>query len=159
MIASALRSMVAYPLTRLQMMRVGRGFTVHSPFGYYFIRFVLRERCQFYCFRREVTSRADRRLFRVMNYFNPQTIAMTGSCDSAAAIARRVCPRATLTERPDGADFVYVGPGGEIPAEFKVLYIEKCECKPERAMTFTNGTTLIAVRRRGLPAQSFRLRF
>ena len=159
MIASALRSMVAYPLTRLQMMRVGRGFTVHSPFGYYFIRFVLRERCQFYCFGREVTSRADRRLFRVMNYFNPQTIAMTGRCSGAAAIARRVCPRATMTERTDEADFVYVGPGGEIPAEFKVLYIEKCDCKPERAMTFTNGRTGVIVNRSGLPRHDYRLRF
>lgn len=154
-----LRSLLAYPLMRLQMFRVGLGFTVHSPFGYYFIRCVLRERLPFYCFRSEVTGRADRRLFRVLNYFRPDSICYSGRSARAREIARIVCPGAAECTDPAKADFTYVGEEGVSPAEFNVLYAERAADIPPRAMIFSNGCTMIAVRRQSLPAQTFRLRF
>lgn len=158
---SCLRTLFALPAMWIHMVRVGLGFTVHSPFAYYFIRCVLRERLPYYCFRDEVTARADRRLFRVAAYFNPLTVAFIGGGD--ASRTRRIISLASRwngAEAPAAeADFVYVAPGADIPAAFKVLYAERAAAIPPGAMTFTNGRTLIAVRRHGLPAQSFRLRF
>lgn len=142
------------------MARVGRGFTVHSPFAYHFIHFVLRERLPFYCFRSEVTSRAGRRLFRVANHFNPETVAYVGTDAEARRIIALACPRARCVADPAGADLVYVAAGATLPVAFRTLYAaDHRDSLPPDAMTFTNGRTLIAVRRHSLPAQSFRLRF
>lgn len=154
-----LSAVLSYPMLRLQMMRVGRGFTVHSPFAYHFITFVLRERLPYYTFRDEVTSKADRRLFRVVNYFNPATVAIVGSAPRAREVIALVCPHARTCADPADADFVYVADGEPLPADFRTLYAENDRSDPPHAMTFTNGRTLIAVRRHGLPAQSFLLRF
>ncbi|MDE7335064.1 MAG: hypothetical protein K2N10_01970, partial [Muribaculaceae bacterium] len=101
-------ALFSYPWRRLQMARVGRGFTVHSPFAYHFIRYVLRERLPYYCFRTEVTSRPGRRLFRVANHFNPSTVAYVGSDPEACRIIRLACPRAQRVADPAAADLVYV---------------------------------------------------
>ncbi len=155
------KSLLSYPWRRLQMARVGRGFTVHSPFAYHFIHFVLRERLPFYSFRSEVTSRAGKRLFRVANYFKPQTVACVGVDPEAMRIIRLACPRAQHVADPAGADFTYVAPGAPLPGAFRTLYAayHRSAPLPPDAMTFTNGRTLIAVRRPALPPQSFRLRF
>lgn len=151
---------LSYPWRRLQMARVGRGFSVHSPFAYHFIRFVLREKSPYYCFRSQVVSRAERRLFRVVNHFAPSTVAFIGS-DTAAArrVVALVCPNAAEISNPAVADFTFVAAGTPIPAAFNVIYAADAPQLPPSAMTFTNGRTLIAVRRHGLPSQSFRLRF
>lgn len=142
------------------MARVGRGFTVHSPFAYHFIHYVLRERLPFYSFRSEVISKASRRMFRVVNHFNPRTVAYVGNDPEARYIVRLVCPHARMVADPAGADLVCVAAGQPLPAEFHALYAADHRGPlPSDSMTFTNGHTLIAVRRPALPAQSFRLRF
>lgn len=152
-------SLLSYPLLRMQMMRVGRGFTVHSPFAYHFITFVLRERLPFYCFRALVTEKADRRLFRVVNYFNPARVAIVGDAPRAREVIALACPRAEMCADPADADFVYVAPGEAVGGDFPTVYAEKSRADLPGAMTFSNGRTLIGVRRHGLPPQSFLLRF
>lgn len=151
-----LRTLMAWPLLRLKMIRVGHGFTVHSPFAYHFIKTCLRESLPYYAFRHEVTTRAGRRLFRVAAYFNPATVRYVGESREARRIIGLACPRACETE---DAEFIYVASGQDIPQNFRVLYAEDFQGIPSRSMTFSNGRTLISVRRGGLPAQVFRLKF
>ncbi len=76
-----------------------KGHGIHSPFAFNFVRFVLREKCPYYCYddmsqlRRAVIEavREDRNhqrvmslkgmkmLFRITNYFNPPCIFQLGS--------------------------------------------------------------------------------
>lgn len=155
-----LKRVLAWPLLRLQMMRVSRGFTVHSPFAYHFIIRCLRERLPYYAFRHEVTSESGQRLFRVAAYFNPRFIRYIGEHQEAERIVSLACPRAVETAAADELpDFTYVAAGSTLPDDFRVLYAEDCSLQPPAAMTFTNGRVMIAVRRKGLPAQSFRLSF
>lgn len=152
------------PLRRLKRYRVGRGFSVHSPFAFYFITRVLREPLPFYCFKSEITGRDERCLFRVVNYFRPATVALIGSdadTSRARSVILKACPAATFTAVPSpAADFTYATPGAPLPADFKVLYAAGPVAAPPRpAMTFTNGRTLIAVRRPSLPSQAFTLSF
>lgn len=152
-----IKSIFAWPLLRLKMIRVGHGFTVHSPFAYHFIMSCLRERLPYYPFRKEVKDKAGRRLFRVAAYFNPATVSYRGNSSEATRIIKLACPHAREVE--NGADFTYVGEGEQLPEDFNILYAAKTKELPTRAMIFTNGRTLIAVRRHGLPAQSFLLKF
>ncbi len=148
--------------SKLKRYRVSRGFSVHSPFAYYFITRVLREKLPFYCFKAEVTDRRERVLFRVVNYLRPSTVAFVGAEDAVARaryVVGRACRAATAVADADGADFVYVAAGEALPAGFSALYAEGASAKPADAMTFTNGKELIAVRRRGLPAQNFVVKF
>lgn len=151
------KSLMAWPLLRIKMIRVGLGFTVHSPFAYHFIKCCLKERLPYYAFIKLVTDKADRRLFRIVAYFNPSTVCYIGNADHARRIISLACPH--VREVNAAADFIYVNPGEQIPPEFKVIYAEQSAARPSGAMTFTNGSQTIAVRRPGLPAQSFRLRF
>lgn len=154
-----LRRILTYPWRRFQMARVGRGFSVHSPFAYHFIHFVLRETAPYYCFRDQVVSRAERRLFRVVNHFGPATVAFVGDSAAARRVVGLACPRAAEISDPALADFVFVAADSPLPAAFRVLYAAHSPQLPPAAMTFTNGRTLIAVRRPSLPPQSFRLHF
>lgn len=149
------------PVRRLKRYRVGRGFSVHSPFAYYFITRVLRERLPYYCFKAEIVRRDEQRLFRVVNYFRPATVAMVGSGDAerAGRVILKACPHVRFVDNPAEADFTFVG-SGEIPADFRgAAYAAGASERPVGAMTFTNGRILIAVRRRGLPPQHFVLSF
>lgn len=131
------------------------GFGVHSPFAYKFIKCVLREKYPYYCFDNEVRTRSERCLFRVANYFQPARVELLGA-DTARAreLILMACPRAEIVTTD--ADFTYTT--GPVPADFKVLYSTH-PAEVANAMIFTNGHTLIAVRRNGLPAQSFTLNF
>lgn len=141
----------------INRLRVTRGFTVHSPFAYHFIRSCLREKLPYYAFRRDVTDKAGQCLFRVVTYFNPQTVCFIGDSAEARRIIMIACPRAR--EVQNGADFTYIAANTPLPDDFTVLYTPEASELPPDAMTFTNGHTLIAVRRPGLPNQPFRLRF
>lgn len=156
---TSLRSILAWPLLRLKMFRVGRGFTVHSPFAYRFIRGVLRERLPYYAFKRDVTSRSGRRLFRVAAFLNPSTVCYLGDAREARRIISIACPRSREVCNPAEADLTWLAPGEPAPDGFRALFAENLIVLPERAMTFSNGHTLIAVRRKGLPNQSFCLKF
>ncbi|MCM1310022.1 MAG: hypothetical protein NC301_03225 [Bacteroides sp.] len=145
-------------ITWLKMMRVGRGFTVHSPFAYHFIRSCLKERLPYYAFRRDVTTKAGQRLFRVAAYINPAAVCFIGEATEARRIVALACPRAREVSA-DNADLTYVAAGSRQPDDFKALYVEKPLEAPDDAMIFTNRNTMVAIRRPGLPSQTYLLKF
>jgi len=90
-----------------QRLRHGRGFGVHSPFAYRFIREVLRERYAYYSYEC-IDSFADawpggrdsaRMLFRVAAFIQPRHVAAGTSELSliAAEIISMACPRAVVS--------------------------------------------------------------
>lgn len=156
----SLASLLTLPLRKAKMWRTGLGFGIHSPFAFGFVCNVLRNPHPFYAFRDEVKTGADKRLFRVVNHFNPRTVALIGN---NTAGARRVialcCPAARFSDNPAEADFVYLAPGENVPEQFRVLFAADLAEPPSDAMTFSNGRVCIAVRRPSLPDQSFLLNF
>lgn len=165
-----LKTVCMYPLRRIKRTRVSRGFTVHSPFAYYFITKVLRERLPFYCFDTKVRTRRERRLFRLMNYFQPTTACILGSenAERAVEVMKMVCPRVEFVENPQIADFVFACPDVEdLPLHCRVLYAPHPSPETRRrlieateeGMTFANARAVIAVTRQGLPRQHYSLLF
>lgn len=150
-------SLLAYPFMCVQRARVGRGFSVHSPFAYRFITRVLRERCHYYCFRDELTDADERRLFRVANFLQPRTVAFVDDCPRARRAVALACPAAVEVADPALADLTYSL--DSVPASFRALYVRASRERPADAMIFTNGRTLIALRRPTLPPQRFTLNF
>lgn len=145
-------------IAALKRYRVSRGYGVHSPFAYHFITCVLREKLPYYAFREDITDPEERCLFRVANYFRPGRVALVGSgTDRAREVILKACPRVEFAE-DDDADFTYSV--NTVPPRFRALYIAKApDTEAADAMTFSNGKSLIAVRRKGLPSQHFRLDF
>ncbi len=155
-----LRRILTLPWRRAMMWRTSLGFGIHSPFAFGFVRNVLRNPHPFYAFRREITSADERRLFRVVNYFNPQTVALIGNeTEGPRRVIARCCPLARFVSDATGSDFVYLAPGADAPDEFKVVYAANMVQSPPRAMVFSNGREGIAIRRHSLPAQTFLLNF
>lgn len=152
-------ALIAYPWSRLQRARVGRGFSVHSPFAYRFIRGVLRERLPYYCYRSELTQADERRLFRVANFVQPNTVAYVDDCARARRAISLACPRAVEVSDPAQADLTYAI--DSLPAEFGgAVYVSNAPRRwPSGAMAFSNGRTVVAFRRRGLPPMRFVLNF
>lgn len=150
-------SLLAYPFMCVQKARVGRGFSVHSPFAYRFITRVLRERCHYYCFRDKLTDTDERRLFRVANFLQPHTVAFIDDCPRARKAVALACPDAVEVADPAVADLTYSL--DSVPPQFRALYVRATRERPDKAMLFTNGRTLIAFRRNSLPPQRFTLYF
>lgn len=102
-----------------QRLRHSRGFGVHSPFAYRFIREVLRERCAFYAYD-DVDAVAGswpggragaRLLMRTAAWMRPDAIAVCGHGPEAAAarsIATLACPCARLSELPQSGHVMTV---------------------------------------------------
>lgn len=154
-----IKSIIKYPWLRLKRYRVSRGYSVHSPFAFYFITRVLRESLPYYCFKTEITTRAQRRLFRVIHYFHPTSVCLIGTCEPhVKRVILKACPHVQFVASPSEADFTYAT-SGEIPATATIAYSEKGATAPADAMTFSNGSTIIAVRRKFLPCQHFVLSF
>lgn len=155
---------------RLRRLRVTHGFTVHSPFAYRFIMWVIREKGRYYCYDGGLLAdRRERLLFRVANYLQPRRVCLTGSDTERARIAISLgCRRAEFVADPEGADLVYAGAGTErLPGRCNALYCTGIPHKiwaeylngMEYGMSFSNLKTGIAVSRRGLPRQDFLLYF
>ncbi len=158
------------PLRRLNRTRVSRGFSVHSPFAFYFITRVLREHLPFYCFDRELKTVRERRLFRLVNYFRPETVCILGADGAARAleVMRMASANVRLVSVPDAADFVFACPDVDsLPPHCRVLYAPRPARATRRAliaatsrgMTFANARAIIAVTRPGIPRQHFSLSF
>lgn len=158
------------PLRRLNRTRVSRGFTVHSPFAFYFITCVLREHLPFYCFDRELKTVRERRLFRLVNYFRPETVCILGADGAVRAleVMRMASANVRLVSNPDVSDFVFACPDVDsLPPHCSVLYAPRPARATRRAliaatsrgMTFANSRAIIAVTRPGIPRQHFSLSF
>lgn len=112
----------------LQRLRHGRGFGVHSPWAYRFIREVLRERLPYYAYP-EVDSLAKgwpggrehaRMLMRIAAFMQPCVAAVGDAALSAAAgrIVTLGCAAAQVqAEITAGADFIVLLPGAAFDAD------------------------------------------
>ena len=146
--------------------RTAKGFGVHSPFAFHFITRVLRERLPYYDFE-HLTDRRARLLYRLTDYFVPATVYVEGA---DAEEYRRIISMAKsdveFTDDPHEACMaVYTSatgrviPASEVTVFSPALADSVFPTLPSATMTFANGSTVIAVTRRGLPRQDFRLRF
>ncbi|PWL62249.1 MAG: hypothetical protein DBY35_03720 [Bacteroidales bacterium] len=85
-------------ITSFNRYRRSRGFGVHSPFAYYFIKRVIKEQWGYYAYedidkaaRREKVSRSEARLlFRVANYFNLPSILVATENEAAVTALKSV---------------------------------------------------------------------
>lgn len=88
-------------------MRKSKGFGIHSPFAFYFVTRVLKEHLPYYCYAdidrnrkaiikglndkvrnlHIISSNNAKLLFRVTNYYNPQSILQIGSNYGASSTA------------------------------------------------------------------------
>lgn len=92
-----------------QRLRHSRGFGVHSPSAYRYIREVLRERYAYYAYERIDAYAAAfpggrsqaRMLLRIAIYARPQHAAVAGCADAASRIVAEACPAACLHEAID----------------------------------------------------------
>ncbi len=133
-------------------MRVNRGFTVHSPFAYRFIRLVVRETLPYYAFS-EIKKPYERLLFRTAVYFNPARIALLGpDSDRAREILKRALPHAEETDAAR-ADFIFTD--APLPTQ-KIQYIQGRHSLPDLTV-FALPRATIALHRRNLPPQTYRL--
>lgn len=152
----------------LKRYRVSRGFSVHSPFAFYFITKVLRDKGRYYCFDTEVTDREERRLFRVTNYLQPRSVCIIGAEGTARAleVMRLACGGIELTDEPAEADMVFAAPDcGPLPADCAALYapraphgeVERLLAATTAGATFESPRVLVAVRRKGVPRMHYAL--
>lgn len=117
-------------LTALGRYRRSRGFGVHSPFAYYFIVRVLREKYGYYAYRgidrvarmSGGMKRSEARcLFRVANYFAPRVMLVAGGDDSCAAagVLRTVSSEAVVVTVATGPVTPEVVP--------ELIYVERAD--------------------------------
>lgn len=136
----------------IKRFRVNRGFTVHSPFAFRFIRLVVREKLHYYDFD-TITDPYDRLLYRTAVFFNPATIAAIGS-DAAHAleIIRRALPSAKVVD-PAAAEFLY----SDIPHPAVPIQFLRGKHSLPSATTFSLPSATIAVFRNGIPPADYPL--
>lgn len=93
--------------TALRRYNRSKGFGIHSPFAFYFVRRILRERCPFYAYdnlnkyhslakgliskqsasrNRLISRRIAKMLFRIVCYFQPKDILQIGCCYGASTM-------------------------------------------------------------------------
>lgn len=124
---------------------MNRGFTVHSPFAFRFIRLVVREKLPYYDFD-TITDPYDRLLYRTAVFFNPATVAAEGSdARHDLEIISRALPSAKIVA-PSDAEFLCSDiPHPSVPVQFL-----RGKHSIPSATTFTLSKATIAVRRPGL---------
>lgn len=165
-----------------------RGFGIHSPFAFRFVRLVLRERGEYYAYSelRRMACDADGfhrlgLLFRLVCEFAPRRIILAGDAGVQERKAVRLADsRAAVADAPDAeimpGTLLYVrgavdegllSLAGDILAADGVAVfggVSRGECPRFRSllrhgMSFGNGDTLILVSRRDLPRQDFEINF
>lgn len=91
-----------------------RGFGIHSPFAFDFVRRVIAQPCSFYCYpqldaearQAGVKSSMVRLVFRVALFFRPSSVVYLGECSSAVKKAvEAACPQ---PEKCSGSQIVVV---------------------------------------------------
>lgn len=131
---------------------MNRGFTVHSPFAYRFIKLVVREKLPYYAFR-QIRDPYDRLLFRTAVYFHPSLISVSGPhAAHALEILRQALPNAQVVPDSD-SEFHY----GDKPAEGpRIQFLSGRHVLPSLT-TFNLPGATIALSRHNLPPQAYPL--
>ncbi|MBD5352667.1 MAG: hypothetical protein HDR86_07575 [Bacteroides sp.] len=136
----------------IRRFRVNRGFTVHSPFAFRFIKLVVRERLPFYAFQ-NITDPYERLLYRTAVYFHPAYISASGpGAPRALEILRKALPDAELTS-PDRSEFHF----GDSPIPGPAIQFLQGRHSLPALTTFNLPRATIAISRPGLPPASYPL--
>lgn len=111
--------LVRRPWIWLARFRHRRGYGVHSPFAYAFLRGVILERTPYYPYAplarlhpwwvrwsRSYPITCRRMLFRLANYVHPRTIAVIGDRPIERAYLQAAVPSAQMTQQQ--GDFIFV---------------------------------------------------
>ena len=136
----------------IRRFRVNRGFTVHSPFAYRFIKLCVRERLHYYAFR-NIHDPYDRLLFRTAVFFHPSVISASGP-DAARAIEiiRLALPGAQVDD-PVNSEFHF----GDAPVKGPAIQFLKGQHSLPELTTFNLPQATIAVCRHGLAPAAYPL--
>ncbi len=135
------------PWVWLRRIRHRRGYGIHSPFAYAFVRGVLLEPTPYYSYAPlsrmhtwpvrmlglyPLTCR--RLLFRLANYAHPHTYAIAGECPVERAYIRAAVPSATEVEAGTGSvQLLFVGHSHAAAAR------EACRHMPADGMLIMEG--------------------
>lgn len=154
-----------------------RGFGIHSPFAFDFVRRVIAQPCGFYCYgrlneqaRRDgLEAKSVRLLFRVALFFRTGRFAVVGSdCQAFRNAVRYGSPEAV--EAADNPDLVIVAPdaGTDVPIIVPSVgaivvfspgrnreMLRKMWEKVDRGMIFRGSSIAVIVIRQSLPGQMF----
>lgn len=149
-----------------------RGFGVHSPFAFDFIRQVLAQPCAYYCYARIASLAVSRRdaatsrlLFRVALRFRPPIIGLTpGTTLSPAMLAALEAAMPSATIVTGNAPFmICTGPFSGAPEAGTILFSTLpysdpvAHCAPAFGMSFKGSSGSVYVGLPHLPRQTFEL--
>lgn len=170
-------------------LRHGRGFGVHSPFAYRFIREVLRERCAYYGYTTAdavaaawpAGRRGARLLLRVAAFAQPRLVLLAcpaPMASAAASIVAAAAPHAAPAPCAcSDADFAILGSSADTDTAFRIAKAGGTLFVPQRSPAtdallqriaaelpfghiYANGSgTAIYIGRHTLPAEQFDVRF
>lgn len=160
-----------------------KGFGIHSPFAFYFILRVLREKLPYYAYTRilkfnstEVLKRQLLVLFRVICYFSPKEVTIPeGTPKEIRKVVSMADSRIHITNRPTNF-LCFLGPQDDrwsvlshdtIESEVVIVFIHPSSemlnitNRLSRGMTFVNAdhSMFIIVTRHDLPRQDFEINF
>ncbi|MCM1348011.1 MAG: hypothetical protein NC338_01250 [Firmicutes bacterium] len=135
-----------------------RGFGIHSPFAFRFVREVLTQRYAYYCYPRleaaasldGVNRRMVKALFRLALFFRPEAIEVRGAISPSVALALRLgnpCP-----ETPPEADATCVVALPEAAPSLQLQWQQA-----ESGMLFQAPELTVWVRAGHLPHQQFKI--
>lgn len=156
-----------------------RGFGIHSPFAFDFVKRVISQPCSYYCYpvlsatarKNGISSRYLKLLFRLALFFRPASVAVYSDCDSAVTTALKAAvPEISPAPEPE---FMVVDRGGHEaealacllrggtvvigPTAGNAATIQHLWSGISRGMLFRGSRTAIFVGRRHLPKQAFNI--
>lgn len=155
-----------------------RGFGIHSPFAFDFVRRVIAQPCRFYCYgrlnslaRRDgIDARSLRLLFRVALFFRSVRYSIVGGDDCRAFREAVMLGSPQAVEAADNVDLVVVAPdvsGDAMPTvpsagaivvfsagRNREIMLRMWE-RVEQGMIFRGSSVAVIVIRQSLPRQMF----
>lgn len=149
--------------------RHSRGYGIHSPFAYRMVREVLcPPRGYAYYAESQLRHAELRLLFRILVALRPATVAVFAGAQQAALehLVSLALPSAVIHD--GAADMLIVHGLAEVPsgaADARVIYLNDSRhpllrtCTLPHGHIYRNPMRALIVRRQGLPAQTFDIRF
>lgn len=141
----------------INRMRHNRGFGIQSPSAFHFVTQVLKEPLHYYSYEKiDRAAKADgtqgrkyyRRLFRIANYFKPESIIIVGSrCNAAKTALVEARRNAAITTIEDG-DTAQLQATLQAQKGAMLIYIGECDnfaiCG-NAAMEHATGDTVVII--------------
>lgn len=172
---------------RFKRWRHGRGFGIHSPFAYSFVKETLRQKLPYYAYElidamtfaddseTDIGAAKLKLIFRIAVRFSPTRVAVVGKRNAEAlrkVVVMALPRKADINSQIENAKMVIVCDGAAAPAQSEAVYIfpDTEACAPgacdriwdgvTRGMRFDNGKDMtIIVVASHLPRQRFSIKF